>query len=186
MQPISNSQINLTVNLFFRLFITLIKSPFKKKVGFLETCETKFIALPSDLDLNFHMNNGIYFSLMDLGRLDYIFRSGFLKKLLKQGMYPLVASQMIRYNKSINLFARFKIRTNTIGWDDKFFYLKQEFISETDQTLAVAVVKARFKIRKAGGVKPSDLAILCDIDPTSPILPNWIKEWIDSEKGMIS
>ena len=174
------------MNLFFRLFLILIKSPFKKKVDFLETCETKFIALPSDLDLNFHMNNGIYFSLMDLGRLDFVFRSGFLKKLFKKGMYPLVASQMIRYNKSINLFARFKIRTSTIGWDDKFFYLKQEFIFQTDQTIAVAVVKARFKSKKTGGVKPSDFAIMCNIDPISPTMPNWIEEWINAEKSMIT
>ena len=174
------------MNLIFRLLLMLIKSPFKQRMGFFDTCETKFIAVPTDLDLNFHVNNGVFLSLMDLGRIDYILKSRLLKIAFRQSIYPLVASQMIRYNKSINMFSRFIIRTDILGWDEKFFYLKQEFVSLNDEKIAVAVVKARFKSRKTGGVNPADFAVLCNVDPVSPTLPEWVEEWKESEKKMIN
>lgn len=138
------------------------------------------IALPSDIDLNIHINNGVYFSMMDLGRFDLIFRTNLLRVLKKERIYPLVASQMIRYNKSIPLFAKFSVLTKVVGWDDKFFFLQQKFQMK-NETVALAIVKTRFKQSKKGGISPSDFVRLCGENLKSPKIPDWILQWESNE-----
>ncbi|MBN21539.1 MAG: thioesterase [Bdellovibrionaceae bacterium] len=169
------------MNLIFRLFYLVIQYRFRKKLRFFEEAETPFRALPTDIDFNLHINNGIYLSLMDLGRFDLTFRNGLLKIALKNKIYPLVASQAIRYTRSINLFEKFSIKTKVLGWDDRFFYLQQRFICK-GKVSALAVVKAKFKQAGKGGIKPEEFVSLCKEDPTSPKLPHWVNEWIDSEE----
>lgn len=168
------------MNLFFRLFILFLTYRFKSQVNLLDEVETKLTALPSDIDLNIHINNGVYLSMMDLGRFDLIFRSGLVSILKKHRIYPLVASQTIRYVRSINLFEKFSIKTKAIGWDDRFFYLSQNFYVD-DNISALGVVKIRFKSTKSGGITPADFAKICQIDPVSPPVPAYIAQWVDSE-----
>ena len=75
------------MNLFFRLFVLLFTESFRSRLEVLDTGTVSFRAYPSDLDLNFHVNNGIYFSLMDLGRLALIFRGGHTRRLLQQRFF---------------------------------------------------------------------------------------------------
>lgn len=42
----------------------------------LDTSVLKMRTWPGDLDINFHMNNGRYLTLMDLGRFNLTIRSG--------------------------------------------------------------------------------------------------------------
>ena len=107
---------------------------------------THFIVTPFDLDLNFHMNNGKFFSLMDLGRMDILLSTGSFKKIIFNGYYPVVVSEVIRFKRSLSLFQKFYIETSIEGWDDRDFYMKQDFISN-GEIVATAMVKARFKKR---------------------------------------
>lgn len=174
------------MNLLFRLFYLFFTSPFQTKINFTDEVITKFRALPTDLDLNFHVNNGVYFSMMDLGRFDHIFRCRVMTKIIKNKLYPVVASQMIRFRKSISCFDQFSIYTKILGWDEKFIFLQQKFVDKNDEVIALAIVKARVKCRSKSGMSPSEVFHLVGIIENSPQIPTWVYDWIAAEEKMQS
>ncbi|MDE0723928.1 MAG: acyl-CoA thioesterase [Alphaproteobacteria bacterium] len=144
------------MNLFFRLIILIFKRLiFTRPLGPFDPCSTRFRVNPLDLDLNFHMNNGRYLSIMDLGRIDLMLRAGIFWKLTKKGFYPVVTSESIRFRKSLNLFQSFHVVTHIESWDEKDFYITQQFI-RGGKTVAEASIKGRFKQRGKGSVSTLD------------------------------
>jgi len=138
----------LDMNHIFRLVYLLLTAPFKKKIEFNSTTTTSFRVWFTDLDILMHMNNGIYLSLLDLGRVDFMIKTGGFKKVNKKGMYPVVASEGIKFKRSLRLFQKFEIKTRLAGWDDKFVYLEQSFWSK-DRLHASAIIKGKF-LKKSG------------------------------------
>lgn len=112
------------------------------------SCKTPFRVWFTDLDVLFHMNNGKYFSLMDLARTDLMVRSGAFRKLSKEKMYPVVAAETMKFKRSLNLFQKFIIETKVIGWDEKSVFLEQIFKSKKG-IHAYAVVRGQF-LKKGG------------------------------------
>lgn len=135
---------NLYFRLLFLLFKRIIQKP--KKIDVLGKCETTFLVNPLDLDVNFHMNNGRYLSLMDLGRVDLMIKIGIFGKLFKNGFYPVVVSEGIRFKKSLELFQVFKVITQIECVDEKDFYISQKFYHKK-QICAEGFIKGRFKKR---------------------------------------
>lgn len=135
------------MNLYIRFIILLIKRFFvQKPIDLFSKCRTSFIVQVTDLDLNFHMNNGIYLSIMDLGRMDLLIRSGVFFKLLRNGYYPVVVSEVIRFKKSLSLFQHFEMETYIDAWDEKDFYIAQKFFVN-NEIIAEGYIRGRFKKR---------------------------------------
>ena len=109
----------------------------------LEESVITFRVWPNDLDVNLHMNNGRYLTLMDLGRLDLIVRIGVLGTLRRKRWNPVIGSLKIRYRRSLLPFQRYDIRTRLLCWDDRWFYLDQRF-ERRGELVAVALVKGLF------------------------------------------
>ena len=129
-----------------------------------DECKTSFVTNPSDLDLNFHMNNGRYLSLMDLGRMDLMIRSGVFFKLFSQGYYPVVKSESIRFRQSLQLWQKFEMITLIESWDEKDFFISQKFYSR-GKMVGEGYIKGRFRQRgKKGSVSTKDLFALVDTD----------------------
>ena len=64
------------MNLWLRLILQLLKSRFAAALEPLGTSVRRGRVWPTDLDVSLHMNNGRYLTLMDLGRLDLMLRTG--------------------------------------------------------------------------------------------------------------
>lgn len=138
--------------MLIRLFWLILKRLFFfKKTDLFKPVYTSFIVSPFDLDTNFHMNNGRYLSIMDLGRYDMLVKPKLFWKLVRAGYYPVVVSESIRFKKSLGLFQKFTIQTEIDSWDEKDFYIKQIFYVK-NEIAAVGYIKGRFKKR---GVKSS-------------------------------
>lgn len=164
------------MNLLFRLLLVTLFSRFRKPVGVLGPCVTPFRCLPTDLDVLRHMNNGLYFSLMDLARVDLMTRAGLLKKISSAGWYPVVVAETMRFRKSIEPFESFVIETRVLGWDEKAFLLGQRFM-KGDVVKAEAVVRARFLKKSGGSVAPEEILRLAEVSGESPALEAWVREW---------
>lgn len=164
------------MNLLFRLLWTAFISRFRKTVPILGPCHTPFTVLPTDLDVLLHLNNGVYFSLMDLARVDLMVRTGLWKKLNKGGYYPVIALETIQFQRSLEPFQRFHIETTVLGWDTKAIYLQQRFVRK-GKLHATAIVSSRFLQKKKGVVTPDEILHLFDPSLQSPTLPTWIEEW---------
>jgi acyl-CoA thioesterase FadM len=164
------------VNLFFRLFWLTLFSRFRTTVPVLGPCLTPFRCLPTDLDVLRHMNNGRYFSIMDLARVDLLIRSKIAAQISRNGWYPVVVAETIRFRKSLKLFARFQVETTVVGWDERAFILQQKFWTG-DTCMAAAVVRARVLKKTGGSVLPSEVLALAGVTAESNALSGWIRDW---------
>ena len=146
------------MNLWFRLVLTLLRARFGAAVEPLATARTPFRVWPLDLDVNLHMNNGRYATLMDLGRVDLMVRAGVLRRLVKAGMHPVVTAQHISYRRSLGPFERFTIETRVTGWNERSIYLEQRFVRANGDTAARGVLETLFL--DGGGRVPTDRVIV--------------------------
>lgn len=166
------------MNLFFRMLWLNIRAQFRPRLSLLDTSVTPFRVWPTDLDPLWHMNNGKYLSIMDLGRMDLMIRSGTWSKLKKAGWYPVVAGQTIAYYRSLNPWRRFQVRTRVLGLDDRWGYLEQEFVS-AGVVCARAYVRTRFLKRTGGSVSHAELETIFGAVPGSESIPEWLREWAE-------
>lgn len=144
------------MNLYFRLFIFIIKAIFtKKRVDILDEIITPMRVLPNDLDINMHMNNGRYLTVMDFGRFDYLIYTGMLGLCLKRKWSPILGSAYIQYKKPLLLWQKYTIVTKVECWDDKWFVMSQHF-KYNGNTMAIAYVRGLFRGKK-GNIKPPQL-----------------------------
>lgn len=83
---------------------------------------------PNDLDLNLHMNNGRYLTLMDLGRTDLLLRAGLGRTLLRERWMPVITGSVVRYRRSLAPFQKFDLETSIIGWTGNSIFMEHRFI----------------------------------------------------------
>lgn len=103
------------MNLWFRLLYQLLRRPWRRPISVLEASNLQIRCWPSDLDFNFHMNNGRYLSLMDLGRLDLVARSGLLATMIKRRWRPVLGAAQIRFLKPIGPGQVFRLETRVLA-----------------------------------------------------------------------
>jgi acyl-CoA thioesterase FadM len=171
------------MNLWFRVIRVFFTALFRPKVSIGEETSVRFRVWPTDLDALWHMNNGKYCSLMDLGRFDMMIRNKLGKVLQKNGWYPVLASETIRFKQSLTLGQQFELRTRALGWDDKSFYLYHTFMRK-ERVIAVAVVRARFLSRAGGTVDAIDIVNAVAPGYQSPPLPEYIADLQSVEKEL--
>lgn len=135
------------MNLIFRLIFLVLKRIFyKPKASILEKVETQFWVNPFDVDINMHMNNGRYLSIMDLGRYDLMIKTDFFWKFFSSGVYPVVVSESIRFKKSLQPFTFFTLETQIESLTDRDFYIIHQFKRDGD-LYATGYIQGRFRRR---------------------------------------
>ncbi len=129
---------------------------------------------PTDLDLNLHMNNGRYLSLMDLGRFDLVARLGIAREAWRRRWRPLVGAAAIRFRRSLSPFQAFELRSRLLGWSDKYFFIEQRFV-HGGHDAAIGRVKGLF--RAADGNVPTATVLDAAGKPgvASPPVPDEVK-----------
>lgn len=169
------------MNLYFRLLFILLFSRYRESVLSLGPCRTTFRCWPTDLDILRHMNNGKYFSLMDLARVDLMERAGLSKKMSERGWYPVVVAETAIFKKSLKLFNRFEIETKIIGWDKKAVLIKHTFFQK-EKIMCEAVVRGRFLRKSGGSVNVDELLEAFDITSDEPRIEPWISDWNQNQQ----
>lgn len=159
-----------------RLFRTLIKAKFAPPLAPLSDMSVINLRVwPQDLDLNLHVNNGRYLTLMDIGRMDLLFRSGLGKTISENKWFPVLTGLNARYRRSLGLFQRFRLETEVIGWTEQSLFMEHRIIPingrSKGETAVTAVVRA--VMLKAGGEKVKTAELFAPLGPLpqSPPLP---------------
>lgn len=152
---------------------------FRPRLSLLEPSRLRFTVGPHDLDTNRHMNNGRYWTMMDLGRFDLILRTGLGPIVFRRRWNPLVVSGTIRFRRSLRFLDRFTLVTSVQCWDEKHIFLEQRF-ERGDDLVAVGVVKTLFREGRVS-ITPTQVLQALRMTLQSPSKPEWIALWEQAE-----
>ena len=164
------------MNLYLRLLWTVLRAFLaSERLSPLATDRVRLRVLPNDLDAFGHMNNGRYLTLMDLGRISLIGKTGLGRQMLKHRWYPLVRSVSMSFHRPLLPFAPFAIETRLVTWDDKWFVVEQRFV-QAEQTVAIGIVRALIRSAKTKANVPTRdvLASVAHAELPSPSRPPWL------------
>ncbi len=164
------------MNLWFRLIWQMLSWRSRSKLAIGDMGRRTFRVWPTDLDIYAHMNNGIFFTLMDIGRFDQGVRAGLWKEWKKRSWYPVVVAENITFRKSLMPWQLFDLESKVIGWDDEAFYFEQRFVAK-GEIYAKAIVRIRFLKRPRGIVTPAEIIEVTGWSGERPILPKWVADW---------
>jgi acyl-CoA thioesterase FadM len=172
------------MNLIFRLLAVALASLRRPRLSPLDESVVRFTVLPTDLDVNGHMNNGRYLTLMDLGRVDLLLRTGIVGVMRRNRWSGVVASVAISYRRALNPFQRYELRTRLVGWDERWFFMEQRF-TRRGELCAYGMVKIQFA-RRGGRVPPREMAETIHPGAQSPPVPQAVRDWQDSEERLVA
>ena len=162
--------------MIFRTLFFMLRGRRGPRVHVHDVARTRLRVWPTDLDILGHMNNGVYLSIMDLGRMDLLVRSGVWAEFTKRGFYPVVASETITFRKSLQPWQRFDLETRIVGYDAKAVYVEQRFVVG-GEVFAQAFIRGRFLKKTGGVVTISELSGAVGIDVSSFEPPAWLAAW---------
>lgn len=148
------------------------------RAEFLQPTSLHGVVLPSDLDLNLHMNNSKYLREMDFGRFSHILEKHIYSTVLSLGGTIVVAATMIRYRRSLQLWQRFKLKTEILCWGSDVLYMEQRFVGGDGFVYAVALLKMSVKGR--GSIVEKVLEKVCTVAPQSPPFPPEVQSWVET------
>lgn len=165
------------MNLYLRLLKLLWCLPFMRRQGVFDAGRICFRVWPTDCDLNLHMNNGRYLTLMDLGRMHLLAQTGLLRHIVRRGWHPVLAAAEITFVRALTPLQRFTVVTRILGWDEKYFYLEQRF-ERRGALCAVSIVKGLF-VGSRGRITPAETVAALGIEDSPPPLPVMVQHWND-------
>jgi acyl-CoA thioesterase FadM len=144
------------MNLWFRLLWLLATSWLRPQLRPpFDVSKLGFRVWPLDLDTSLHMNNGRYWTLMDLGRTDLMVRSGLWRDVLRHGWTPVVSAGTIRFRREIRLFRGFRLETRIVCWAETWLVMEHRILTRGkgghDIVAAIALVRAGLYDRKGRG-----------------------------------
>lgn len=168
------------MNLIIRLICVFVESFFRRRLHPLAESIVHLTVWPNDLDLNMHMNNGRYLTVMDLGRLDLLIRSGLAGEAFRRRWQPLVGGVNIHYRYSLAPFQRYRLHSKVVAWDEKWFFIEQRF-TRGNRLIAVAHVKALFR-GHGRNISPKEILKAAHVNIDPPEVPAKIQAWLKMDE----
>jgi acyl-CoA thioesterase FadM len=144
-------------------------------LGVLEEDRLRMYVWPMDIDLNLHMNNARYLSVMDYARTHLLARTRLLEHIVRSRWQPLVGAVWITYRRSLPLFSALELTSRLVCWDDRWFYIEQTFTGR-EGLAAVGWVKGILRDPQ-GTVEPQKVIAQVAPGVVSPPMPDAIATW---------
>ena len=160
---------------FTRMLLHLLRSRRRPTQGIWDDYSLPLRVLPTEIDIFMHVNNGMYFSIMDLGRLDMMVRSGVWNTIRNKGWSGVVSAETISFRKSLKLGQRYSVETRISGIDDRAVYFEHRIVVE-GEIYARAFV-ATLLISENGTITRDELIDVFGSPPPGMDLPDWLHDW---------
>jgi acyl-CoA thioesterase FadM len=141
------------------------------RVDLLATTRITLRVWPNDLDLNFHVNNGRYLALADIGRMHWFVSTGVLAIARQEKMFPVVGDAIAKFRRDLKVFESFEIHTRLMGWNHKWGFLEHRFVRK-QRVIGVVAIRGVFNGPK-GPLDPRVLLSGLAHASPSPTLPEW-------------
>lgn len=180
------------MNLWLRVLWIFLASLGKPRLShILDISRLNFRVFPTDLDSNLHMNNGRYLTIMDLGRLDLILRTGLLRFMREHKNVPILAAATLRYRLPLDPWQRYTLETQVVYWDERWIFLEQRFIladgPKAGAIAAIGLVKGSFYDRANKTTVPTQALLeALGISDSSPPLPAPVAAFLAADAALQS
>jgi acyl-CoA thioesterase FadM len=178
------------MNLWFRLIWLVLTARWRGTLAApFGVSQVPFRVWPHDLDTSLHMNNGRYWTLMDLGRTDLMLRMGLWRAWLKHGWMPVISAGKIRFRRELRFWRRFHLETRVLCWADTWLVIEHRLVSRgtrgQEVINAVALVRAGLYDRKAKEfVSIARLMDEMQVQGDSPAPSPEVQAFLDAEDAM--
>ena len=171
------------MNLYLRLIATIIRSLFESRFSTRAGCHQWFRVWPSDIDAFGHMNNGRYQQVMDVARMRWLMRTGTVGVIRRQRWAVALGGNLTRFRRPLKLFARYRVSTRLLCWDDHWFYLEHAMHDRDSRPVAVGLSRAAFRGK---GKWITTEAVMQEVEHgiPSPPMPDHLKTWLEAEDAM--
>jgi len=142
-----------------------------------DVARLRLCVLPNDLDFNLYLNNGRYFTLADLGRLDFAIRTGSARVAFAKRAIPLIGDAVAKFRRDLRPFQRFELQTRLLGWDEKWIFTEHRFV-RGGRVAGLVVTRGQFRTSD-GPLAPGTMLAGLGLayDTLSPALPGWVLSW---------
>ena len=170
------------MNLYLRLFWLFLTYRFKPKLAFGEKLVQFRRTWPTDIDINGHMNNGRYLTIVDLATIEMFLRSGLLFKIFKIGWRPMIGGSIITYRRGLSPLSKYELHFTLDSWDDRWNYLKFEFVHQ-GKTAALGFFKAAL-VGRSGWVSNSEVATTFALEREAEYISPAVRDWIKADQGL--
>ena len=149
------------MNLWLRVLHLILASFFRRRLDPVrDGSRLAFRVWPHDLDTSLHMNNGRYWTLMDLGRTDIMIRSGLWRPIFRHGWVPVVSAGQIRFRRELKPFRAFTLETRILTWSETHVVMEHRIVSRAKDGSpvlnAISLVRAGLYDRKDRRFVPMD------------------------------
>lgn len=168
------------MNLYLRLVYVIASALRRGGLAFGDELTVTYRVLPNDLDVNGHMNNSRYLTMLDLAIVELFLRSKTLQRARRAGWRPLVGGSLISYRKSLTLWQRYTIKVRLDSWDERWNYFKFEFVAR-GVVYATGFVKGSM-VGKNGLVLNTVSSPVLGIERDEGRLSEAVRDWIKAEQ----
>ena len=160
---------------FFRMILHLLRSRRRSARDIWDTYSLPMRVHLGEIDIFMHLNNGKYLSIMDMGRLDMMMRSGAWQAMRDRGWSGVVSAETVSFRKSLKLWQRYTLETKVCGIDERTVFFEHRMVVD-GEIFARAYVATRV-ISDNGPLTRDDLIEAFGVPENVPELPEWIHEW---------
>lgn len=178
------------MNLWLRLIWLFLTAPFRSRIEMPDGVSVLHLrVLPNDLDVSMHMNNGRYLTVMDLGRLDLIIRTGLGAAVWRHGWTPVANAAVIRFRRELRVLDRYRLETRVVGWMEQAVLIEQSFVfaggDREGQVAARALFKGALYDRKERRYVPvREMMELIEVFSPSPPLAPDLDAFLATDRAM--
>lgn len=144
-----------------------------------------FRCLPTDIDMNIHLNNARYMMLADMGRIDIFLRSGLVAAARKRGWAPLLGGLQTAYVREVRLWQRFEVVSTIETWEDTQIIGQHRFVLDDGRVAAMVLTTGGVYDKRGKRFVPVDELMRTLGHDGAPRAPNAEeKAFIASHQGL--
>jgi acyl-CoA thioesterase FadM len=173
------------MTLYFRLLLILLSSSARPRIFMGDTLELSMRVLPNDLDINGHMTNARFLSVLDLGLIAILIRSRFMNAISSFGAFPIEGGVTISYRRQLTPLARYRLRIWYIGCDARWHVFGFAFLRK-DGSLAASGMTRGGVVQRGRGLLPTAEIWRRFAEQTGevvqpPELPEHARQWLAAD-----
>jgi acyl-CoA thioesterase FadM len=172
------------MNLYLRLLWAVLRCCRLPRIVPGDTIERAMRVWPNDLDINGHMNNGRYLTLIDLMIVEYFVRTGLARAALAAGWRPMSGGAVITYRKGLAPWQRYRLRFTLAGADAAWNYMRFEFRRADGMLCAAGYMKGAAV--GPDGLVPNAVSYARIGHAFAPrALPEAVRHWLAAETAVM-